>query len=83
MTETTIPIDEADYAFIAAAARQLHPTQRPVFATRVHALLQNILEPGPGDVDRAVRMALRGIWDPPELEKQRDIEKMHRGKPPK
>jgi transcription antitermination factor NusG len=22
-------------------------------------------EPGPGDVDRVVRMALRGIWDPP------------------
>jgi hypothetical protein len=60
MTET-IPIDEADYAFIAAAARQLHPTQRPVFATRVHALLQHVFEPGPGDVDRAVRMALRGI----------------------
>jgi hypothetical protein len=59
-----IPIGDADYSFIAAAARQLHPVQRPVFAERVHALLQDIAEPGPGDVDRAVRKALQGIWEP-------------------
>jgi transcription antitermination factor NusG len=27
--------------------------------------LADICEPGPGDVDRAVRVALKGIWDPP------------------
>jgi hypothetical protein len=64
---TEIPIDEADYAFIAAAARQLAPDQRPVFAARVYALLQNIFEPGPGDIDRAVRTALKGLWDAPDL----------------
>jgi hypothetical protein len=47
MTEP-IPISDDDASFIAAAARQLHPTQRQVFAARVHALLQNIFEPGPG-----------------------------------
>jgi hypothetical protein len=59
-----IPIGDADYSFIAAASRQLHPMQRPVFAERVHALLQVIDDPGPGDIDRAVRAALQGIWEP-------------------
>jgi hypothetical protein len=43
-----IDIPDADYGFIAAAARQLHPTMRETFATRVHAALQDICEPGPG-----------------------------------
>jgi hypothetical protein len=38
---------------------------RETFATRVHAALADIREPRPGDVDRAVRTALKGIWDPP------------------
>jgi len=49
-----IPIDAVDFSFIAAAADQLHPTQRPVFAERVRALLQDIVDPGPGDIDRAL-----------------------------
>jgi hypothetical protein len=32
---------------------------------RVHEALANIHEPGPGDIDRAVGAALKGIWDPP------------------
>ena len=60
-----IAIPDADYGFIAAAARQLHPTMRETFAARVHTALQDIHEPGPGDVDRVVREALKGIWDPP------------------
>jgi hypothetical protein len=57
-----IPIGDADYSFIAAAADQLHPTQRPVFAERVRALLQDIVDPGPGDIDRAVaRGAARNL----------------------
>ena len=59
-----IPIGDADYSFIAAAAQHLHPVQRPVFAERVRALLQDIADPGPGDIDRAVRAALQGIWEP-------------------
>jgi hypothetical protein len=53
-----------DYSVIAAAARQLHPTMRATFATRVHAALQDICEPGPGDGDRVAREALKGIWEP-------------------
>jgi len=59
-----ITIPDADYSFMAAVIRQLHPVHRPVFAQRVYEALQDICEPGPGDVDRAVR-ALKGIWDPP------------------
>jgi transcription antitermination factor NusG len=62
---SAISIPDADYSFIAAAARQLPPTLRPIFTARVHALLAEIADPGPGAVDRAVRMALQGIWDPP------------------
>jgi hypothetical protein len=58
MAPIDIPAD--DYSFVAAAARQLHPAMRETFATRVHAALQDICEPGPGDVDRAVRVALGG-----------------------
>jgi hypothetical protein len=52
------------FSFIAAAADQLHPMQRPVFAEQVRAQLQDIVDPGPGDIDRAIREALRGIWEP-------------------
>jgi hypothetical protein len=60
-----IMIGEDDLSFVAAALRQLHPVHRPVFTARVVDLLQAHADPGPGDIDRAVRMALRGIWEPP------------------
>jgi hypothetical protein len=60
-----IAIPEDDYSFVAAVLRQLHPVHRPVFSARVYDLLQALPDPGPGDIDRAVRMALRGIWNPP------------------
>ena len=59
-----IAIPEDDYSFVAAVLRQLHPVHRPVFSARVIDLLQALPDPGPGDIDRAVRMALRGIWEP-------------------
>jgi hypothetical protein len=60
-----IMIGEDDYSFVAAVLRQLHPVHRPVFAARVYDLLQALPDPGPGDVDRAVRLALRDLWQPP------------------
>jgi hypothetical protein len=42
------------------------PDLRPVFAERVSAILGAHPDPGPGDVDRAVRQALVGLWTPPE-----------------
>jgi hypothetical protein len=59
-----ITIPDADYSFVAAVIRQLHPVHRPVIAQRVYEALADICEPGPGDVDRAVRVALKGIWEP-------------------
>jgi hypothetical protein len=50
--------EEASFFFWAAA--QLEPGCRPVFAERVAAILGAHPDPGPGDVDRAVRAALIG-----------------------
>jgi hypothetical protein len=60
-----IEINEDDYSFIAAAAGQLQPPQRLVFAQRVHAALQGLPEIGPGSIDRVIRAALFGLRNPP------------------
>jgi hypothetical protein len=60
----TLP--EAELSFFFAAAAQLEPDLRPVFAERVSAILGAHPDPGPGDVDRAVSQALVGLWTPPE-----------------
>ena len=59
----TLP--EAELSFYFAAAAQLEPALRPAFAERVATILQSQADPGPGDVDRAVRQALIGLWVPP------------------
>ena len=56
----------AELSFFFAAAAQLEPDLRPDFAERVSAILGAHPDPGPGDVDRAVRQALVGLWTPPE-----------------
>jgi hypothetical protein len=57
----TLP--EAELSFFFAAAAQLEPDLRPVFAERVSAILGAHPDPG---LDRAVRQALVGLWTPPE-----------------
>jgi hypothetical protein len=57
---------EAELSFYFAAAGQLEPTLRSVFTERVAGILGAHPDPGPGDVDRAVRQALVGLWAPPE-----------------
>ena len=54
----TLP--EAELSFYFAALAQLEPARRPVFTERVTRLLGAHPNPGPGDVDRAVRQALVG-----------------------
>ena len=61
----TLP--ESELSFYFAAAAQLEPSLRPVFAERVAQILGAHPDPGPGDVDRAVRQALVGLWVPPVL----------------
>jgi hypothetical protein len=52
-------------AFFWQAMGQLEYPQRATFAARVFADLAARPELGPGDVDRAVRAALVGLWVPP------------------
>jgi len=59
-----LPATELSFYFAAAA--QLEPALCPSFTERVAKIFQLHAEPGPGDVDRAVRQALIGLWFPPE-----------------
>jgi hypothetical protein len=65
----TLPGDEQ--AFLCHALAQLEPDVRPVFAARMVEHLRAIAKPGPGDVDRALRAALVGLWTPPAIETTR------------
>ena len=60
----TLPSDEQ--AFFCQAMAQLEPSLRPVFVERVAQTLGAHPSPGPGDVDRAIRGALAGLWVPPD-----------------
>jgi hypothetical protein len=62
----TLPEEEC--AFFYAVLDQLEPAMREVFTERVARILGALRDPGPGDVDRAVRAALVGLWTPPEGE---------------
>jgi hypothetical protein len=61
----TLPEDEQ--AFLCCALAQLSPDMRPVFMARLVEYLQAHSDPGPGDIDRAIRQALEGLWVPPDL----------------
>jgi hypothetical protein len=63
-----VTLPEAELSFVLAAEHQLEPDAREVFATRMVEHLQAHADPGPGDVDRALRAALVGLWTPPELD---------------
>jgi hypothetical protein len=70
-----VTLPEAELSFYFAAPAQLEPARRPVFTERVTRLLGAHPNPGPGDVDRAVRRpgglvdaaGNRGIPDAPAL----------------
>jgi hypothetical protein len=75
----TLPEDEQ--AFFFAALAQLEPALREVFAARVAQHLGAHPDPGPGDVDRAVRQALAGLWTPPAIEELRTSSRWDRDTP--
>jgi hypothetical protein len=62
-----VTLPEAELSFYFAAVAQLEPALRPVFTERVALLLGAHPDPGPGDVDRALRQALVGLWTPPAV----------------
>ena len=53
------------------------------FAERVAQILGAHRDPGPCDVDRAVRQALVGLWVPPAIEELRAASRWDRDTPPK
>ena len=61
----TLPGDEQ--AFLCHALAQLAPDVREVFTARMVEHLQALADPGVGDVDRALRAALVGLWTPPDI----------------
>ena len=62
---TRLRLPDADLSFFFAALHQLDLPARPVFTDRVAAIIGMHPDPGPGDVDRAIRAALAGLWTPP------------------
>jgi hypothetical protein len=76
-----IRLPEDECAFYYAAMAQLEPELRPVFVERVANILgaySPFCEPGPGDVDRAIRQALVGLWIPPATEEARAVSRWDR-----
>jgi len=74
-----LPRDEQ--VFLSHALAQLEPDVRPVFTARMVEHLQVIADPGPGDVDRALRAALVGLWTPPPDTALRAVSRWDRGAP--
>jgi hypothetical protein len=60
----SLRLPDAELLFYFDILRQLGP-QAALFEARVAALLLIHPDPGPGDVDRAIRAALTGLWTPP------------------
>jgi hypothetical protein len=78
----TLPEEEC--AFYFAAQAQLAPELRPVFIERVANTLgafSPFCEPGPGDVDRAIRAAFVGLWTPPPVEEVKNASRWNRSMP--
>jgi hypothetical protein len=74
-------LPEEECAFYFAAMATLVPELRPVFAERVANILDAyspFCDPGPGDVDRAIRAALVGLWVPPPVEEVKNASRWNR-----
>jgi hypothetical protein len=76
-----VTLPEAELSFYFAALAQIEPARRPVFTERVTRLLGAHPNPGPGDVDRAVRQALVGLWTPPAIEEFQRLPRWDRATP--
>jgi hypothetical protein len=72
----TLPEEEACFFFWAV--QQLAPAVRQEFVERVAQTLGAHPAPGPGDVDRAIRAALVGLWVPPPVDEVKNASRWHR-----
>ena len=75
----TLP--DVECAFFNAALQQLTPDARPIFTERVARILGALRDPDCGDVDRAVRQALVGLWTPPPMPELRTAPRWDRASP--
>jgi hypothetical protein len=62
-----VTLPDIERACLCNVLAQLPPDLRPVFVERVAQALSTHLDPGPGDIDRALRAALFGLWTPPAI----------------
>jgi hypothetical protein len=75
----TLP--EIEVSFFFAALAQLAPDARPIFIERVGQILGSHPAPDCGDVDRAIRSALVGLWVPPPVEEVKNSSRWNRATP--
>jgi hypothetical protein len=75
----TLPEDEVCFFFWAV--QQLAPAVRQKFVERVAQTLGAHPAPGPGDVDRAIRQGLIGLWIPPATEEVKSSSRWDRTAP--
>jgi hypothetical protein len=68
-----VTLPDTERTFFYHALAQLVPTDRPAFTERVAELLRTLPDPGPGDVNRALRVALIGLWAPPPDAERRAV----------
>ena len=61
----SVRLPDDDLTFYLSAASQTPPRERPTFEARVSAILQSHRDPGPGDVNRAVRVVLNELRGAP------------------
>jgi hypothetical protein len=62
-----IALSDAQLDAVFEAARPLPRASRDAFLLDVAAALQSLVDPGDGDVARAIRAVQRRHFDPPEL----------------
>jgi hypothetical protein len=77
-------LPEEECAFYFAAQAQLDPDRRPIFAEQVANILgaySPFCEPGPSDVDRAIRAAFEALWVPPPVEEVKNASRWNRAAP--
>jgi hypothetical protein len=60
-----VRLTDEELNHVLHAAQPLDPACRGDFLQAVAAELQRYTEPGPGDVDRAIRATQRKFFDPP------------------
>jgi hypothetical protein len=60
-----IRLSDEELSHVMAACAPLAREQRDGFLRAVAAELQHYVEPGPGDVFRAIRATQKLFWDPP------------------